>query len=254
MVNPAMTSSVRIPLGRFYMTPPMPCPYLEGRLERKVFTQLRHGEKDSQQIHEALAASGFRRSHNIVYKPLCEGCSACVPVRVHAPAFSPSRSQCRVLRLNDDLAAEAVPVVATSEHFGLFQHYQTTRHGEGDMAIMSFDEYRAMVEESPIETILIEYRGPGDQLVGVSLTDRMGDGLSMVYSFFDPAQRRRSPGTAMILQHITQACAEDLDYVYLGYWIADSPKMTYKSRFQPLEALGPKGWEVMAPGAAQQST
>jgi arginyl-tRNA--protein-N-Asp/Glu arginylyltransferase len=254
MVKLAMASSVRIPLGRFYMTPPMPCPYLEGRVERKVFTQLQSGAKDSQQIHEALAVRGFRRSHNIVYKPLCEGCSACVPVRVHAPTFSPSRSQCRVLRINNDLTAEAVPVVATSEHFGLFQRYQTTRHAEGDMAIMSVDEYRAMVEESPIETILIEYRGGGDQLVGVSLTDRMGDGLSMVYSFFDPAQPRRSPGTAMILQHIAQACAEDLDYLYLGYWISDSPKMAYKSRFQPLEALGPTGWEVMTPGVAQQST
>ncbi len=247
-----MTSTVRIPLGRFYMTPPMPCPYLEGHLERKVFTQLRREDKDSQQILEALAASGFRRSHNIVYKPLCEGCSACVPVRVHAPAFSPSRSQRRVMRINDDLAAEFVPVVATPEHFGLFQRYQTTRHADGDMAIMSFDDYRTMVEDSPVETILIEYRDQVDQLVGVSLTDRMGDGLSMVYSFFDPAQRRRSPGTAMILQHITQARADDLDYVYLGYWIADSPKMAYKRSFQPLEALGPTGWEVMTAGVAQR--
>lgn len=230
------------------MTPPTPCPYLDGRLERKVITHLNQNNQDPVEVHELLSANGFRRSHNFLYKPICDDCNACVPVRVDARTFTLNRSFARVIRINSDLEVTIKAPIATAENFDLFHYYQTLRHQDGDMAIMSFDEYRMMIEESPVETVLVEYRDTKRDLLGISLTDRMNDGLSMVYSFFNPEQKHRSLGTAMILQHIVQAGIDRISYVYLGYWIAQSPKMDYKKKFQPLEALGPKGWQVLRKG------
>ena len=246
-----MTQHAKIPLGRFYKTPPLPCPYLSGRSERKVFTELAASGPGAQAMHEVLAAAGFRRSHSIVYKPHCDGCSACVPVRVRARAFRPNRTMRRVLRHNAGVVARTLPAVARSEHFELFRHYQETRHSDSDMALMDFAEFRAMVEDSPVDTFLMEYRAPGDRLVGVCLTDRLRDGLSMVYSFFDPAAQRASPGTAMILWHVQAAQLLDLDFVYLGYWVSGGQKMAYKIAFRPIEGLGPAGWQLLPPSAGE---
>lgn len=218
----------------------MPCPYLEGRQERLIFARLDGMQPAA--LHNVLAHAGFRRSHNIVYRPDCETCSACVPVRVRARHFRPTRSQRRVIARNRDLTASVVPAKATPLHFRQFARYQASRHADGSMAEMDFDEYVAMVENTPVQTMLIEYRTADGVLCGVGLTDHLKDGLSMVYSFFEPSQHRRSLGTYIILDHIRRAASMGLDYVYLGYWIGDSGKMSYKTRFRPLEMLGRSGW------------
>ena len=224
----------------FYRTPPLPCPYLPGRLERKLFTVLDGAA--ARPLHEQLSQGGFRRSHGIVYRPMCEDCAACRAVRVHASDFRPGRSMRRVLARNASIEAREVTPVASAEQYRLFRAYQCERHPGGGMADMDFGEYRAMVEETPVETFLVEFRGVDGTLFGVSLGDRLSNGLSLVYSFYAPASGA-SPGSFMILWHIQRAQALGLDYVYLGYWIAGSPKMAYKARFQPLEMWTERGWE-----------
>ncbi len=235
-----------IPLKRphfFFTTAPLPCPYLPGRLERKIVTEL--NGPDAEVLHEALSRAGFRRSHSIAYTPACPGCSACIPVRIVAESFRPDRTMRRVDRVNADLVASRVPARATAEHYRLFARYQESRHSGGDMAMMGFYDYRSMVEDSPIDTFIIEFRGPDGALLGACLTDRMCDGLSAVYSFFDPDLPQRSLGTYMVVWLVEEAVRQALPYVYLGYWIAESRKMAYKSRFRPLEAFGPNGWRPM---------
>jgi len=234
-----------IPLKRphfFFTTAPLPCPYLAGRLERKIVTEL--NGPDAEVLHEALSRAGFRRSHSIAYTPACPGCSACIPVRILVDNFQPDRGMRRIAKANGDLVARTTPASATAEHFRLFSRYQESRHGGGDMALMGFYDYRSMVEDSPIETFVVEFRRPDGGLVAVCLTDRMSDGLSAVYSFFEPDLPRRSLGTQVVLWLIEEAARRKLPYVYLGYWIAESRKMSYKARFQPLEAFGPNGWRA----------
>ncbi len=239
------------PLNRphfFFTTAPMPCPYLEGRLERKVVTDLTGS--DSERLHESLSRAGFRRSHTIAYAPVCPGCSACVPVRIRAGEFQWRRTFRRIRDANLDLTATFVPARATVEQFHLFAQYQQTRHTESDMALMGFFDYRSMVEDSPISTSIVEFRDAQGMLVAGCLLDHLSDGLSAVYSFFDTSQtHRRSMGTFMILWMIEETLRRELDYVYLGYWIASSPKMAYKQRFQPLEEFGPNGWLPQHPPA-----
>jgi leucyl-tRNA---protein transferase len=223
----------------------MQCPYLADQGEQLVFTHLSAEGADS--LHGVLAQAGFRRSHNILYRPDCPTCNACVPVRVSAANFTPSRSQRRVLATNTDAPGAIIEPIATAEQYDLFSRYQTSRHGDGSMAKMDFDDYQAMVEDSPVKTLVIEYRTPDDSLVACALSDRLIDGLSMVYSFFDPEAARRGLGTFMILDHIRRATALGLDHVYLGYWIAEAPKMAYKTNFRPLETLGRNGWTQLAP-------
>ena len=229
------------PFVRFYKTPSMQCPYLAGQSEQLVFTHLKSGE--SGPLHGMLAEAGFRRSHNILYRPDCPTCNACVPVRVFASDFAPSRSQRRVLSTNGDAPGAVLEPNATAEQFDLFVRYQTSRHGDSSMAKMGFNDYQSMVEDSPAKTFVIEYRTPNDTLVACALSDTLNDGLSMVYSFFDPKAGRRSLGTFMILDHIRRATELKFDFVYLGYWIAKAPKMAYKTNFRPLETLGQSGWE-----------
>ena len=231
----------------FFTTAPLPCPYISGRLERKIVTEL--NGLDAESLHEALSRAGFRRSHSIAYTPACPGCAACIPVRINAAAFAPNRTMRRVGRDNADLVARKVPARATAEQYRLFSRYQESRHSGGDMALMGFYDYRSMVEDSPVDTFLIELRRPDGTLTAVCLTDRMSDGLSAVYSFFDPDQADRSLGTYVVLWLIESARALGLPYVYLGYWIAESRKMSYKTRFQPLEAFGPDGWRRLDPPA-----
>ncbi len=237
---------------KFYVTAPAPCPYLDGRTERKVFTELRG--PDASALNEALGRVGFRRSQTVVYRPACEGCTACVSVRVRAPDFVLTRSLARVDRMNRDVIASVVPPKATQEQFDLLSEYLAARHSDGSMADMRREEYDEMVGSSPVSTVLIEYRRALDNtLLAAALTDELSDGLSMVYSFFDPAATKRSLGSYVILDHIRRTQALNQDYVYLGYWVSGSSKMGYKERFRPLERLGPEGWfEFKTPIASKR--
>lgn len=242
-----MTAPFRFP--RFFVTAPGPCPYLPDRLERKVFTELQGGQAG--ELNDALSRIGFRRSQNVAYRPSCQNCQACVSVRVCTDEFRPTASQKRSLRRQSDLIVTAHEPWATQEQFDLLATYLRARHPEGGMADMAEEDYAAMVEHSPVQTCVVEYRergtnGKPGKLIGACLTDRQADGLSMVYSFFeteDPA--RDGMGTYIILDHILRAKAAGLPYVYLGYFVEGSPRMAYKKRFQPLERLGPQGWRRM---------
>jgi arginine-tRNA-protein transferase len=234
----------------FYVTAPQPCPYLPGRLERKLFTHLTHDKPPA--LVDNLLRGGFRRSQNIAYMPYCEGCQACVSVRVLVDAFVPTRSMRRVLDSNRDLVARRLEATPTSEQYALFRAYIDERHSEGGMADMTVLDYAMMVEDSIIDTFMTEYRLKPDPLarnpstrqplVAAALCDRLSDGISMVYSFFEPEASRRGLGTFMILDHIAHARRLGLPYVYLGYWIGGSTKMSYKRRFQPQQRLTANGW------------
>jgi arginine-tRNA-protein transferase len=235
---------------QFYLTAPSPCPYLPGKEERKVFTHL-VGER-APELNDLLTHGGFRRSQSIAYRPACESCRACVSVRVVVDAFRATRSMRRVLDLNADLVGEMRVPVPTSEQYSVFRGYLDSRHRDGGMADMTVLDYAMMVEDSHVKTRMVEYRrrgpdsgitGRGGELLAVALTDVLGDGLSMVYSFFEPAEHARSLGTFMILDHIARARRMGLAYVYLGYWVRGSRKMDYKGRFLPQERLMPDGWE-----------
>ncbi len=227
----------------FFSTAPLPCPYLPERMERRVVTELIG--RDAVELHEQLSLAGFRRSHGIAYVPACTGCDACKAVRVLAKRFRPTRSHRRVWKRNTDITAETRGALATHEQFQLFSAYQRGRHGDGDMSKMDFFDYQGLVEDTSVETQLIEFRDGGGALVGACLTDRMANGLSAVYSFFDPSQEGRSLGTFMILWLIYEAKRSGLDFAYLGFWIPDCGKMAYKIRFQPMEIRTNKGWVAL---------
>lgn len=229
---------------QLFLTAAMPCPYLPGRQERKLFTHLTGRRASS--LHHLLSENGFRRSQNLIYRPACEGCNACQSVRIVAGEFEASARYRRVLRHNDDVVIEVRPTTATSEQYDLFKRYLESRHAGGGMNQMSFVDYEYMVEDTPVQSVLVEYRlrdDPQQRLIAVALTDVMPDGLSMVYSFYDPDLAQRSLGTFLILDHIAQVRSASLRYVYLGYWVKDSPKMAYKAQFRPLEVQkGTLGW------------
>jgi arginine-tRNA-protein transferase len=236
----------------FYTTAPLPCPYLAGRTERKIVTEL--SGSDAEALHDRLSRAGFRRSHNIAYSPVCPGCRACIPIRIVAGAFQPDRTQRRVMRANADVAAIEMPARASAEQFALFQRYQAARHGDGDMAAMGFYDYRAMVEDTPITTGMVEFRDGGGRLLGACLTDWLSDGLSAVYSFFDTEDAKRSLGTYAILWLVSRARSLSLPYVYLGYWVPQSQKMAYKARFRPSETLSGGVWRVLPEDGAAPVT
>ena len=229
--------------GAFYRTRPHACPYLDGQQESRIFTGLTSDGADIQ--YQALTRAGFRRSHRMAYRPACPSCNACVPVRVLAQDFAPSRSQARVIRRNRDLIETECPARATDEQYRMFVRYLDSRHGDGPMARMSQEDFRAMVEETPVDTRMLEYRGRDGTLVAACLCDRLSDGYSAVYSFNDPDLAKRGLGNYVILRLIERARERGYAFVYLGYWIAESRKMTYKDRFRPIEALGPEGWEIL---------
>ena len=245
-----MTEQFGTRFPQFFLTVPAPCPYLPNRLERKVFTQLQGGL--SVPLNDALTHAGFRRSQNIAYKPACEGCNACQSVRVVSDSFEWTPSFKRIKRMNKDITATVIPCVATDEQFGILRSYLDQRHAGGGMSDMTALDYASMVEDTTIKTHVVEYRAgdiedpyaghPDGRLVGVALTDVLGDGLSMVYSFFDPDYDKRSLGNYMVLDHIERSLEEHYSYVYLGYWVPGSPKMDYKARFRPLEMLSGDGW------------
>lgn len=240
----------------FYVTAPQPCPYLAGRLERKLFTHLTPDKPDA--LVDNLLKGGFRRSQNIAYMPYCEGCQACISVRVVVDKFKQSSSMSRIASKNRDLSARRLEATPTSEQYALFRDYIDARHSDGGMVDMTVLDYTMMVEDSVVETTLTEYRQKPSEdalqsdfhdwpLKAVALCDRLSDGISMVYSFFDTDEDRRSLGTYMILEHLAYARTLGLPYVYLGYWIDGSQKMNYKMRFQPQEHLTADGWVELAP-------
>jgi len=234
---------VEIPSRFFFSTPPAPCPYLENRLERKVVTLL--AGEDPDRLHNTLSLAGFRRSQDLAYRPACDGCSACIPIRVRAGEFRPGKSFRRVLRTNADISGRILPSRATAEHYELFHRYLLSRHSDGGMVDMDFGDYRAMVEESPVRSNLAEFRKADGSLFAVCLIDVMEDGFSLVYSFFDPDDADRSPGSFLILWHILEAQRRGLAHVYLGYWIEESRKMAYKKRYSPAEILTRTGWLLL---------
>ena len=236
---------------QFYLTPPAPCPYLRHRQERKVFTHL-IGDQAGQ-LNDVLTNGGFRRSQNIAYRPACETCNACVSVRVLVDEFEMTKSLKRIWAQNTDVRSQWCDARATPEQYSVFRSYIDARHGDGGMADMTVLDFAAMVEDSFVDTRTVEYYLPAeelngersngsDDLVAVALTDTLHDGLSMVYSFFDPGEAHRSLGNYMILDHIEKTRKLGLPYLYLGYWVKDSRKMDYKSRYRPQEHLTADGW------------
>ncbi|SNS48171.1 arginine-tRNA-protein transferase [Sphingomonas laterariae] len=234
-----MSAPFRFP--RFFVTTPSPCPYLPGKTERKVFTEL--SGPHATELNDALGRIGFRRSQNVAYRPSCADCSACVSVRVVATEFKPNASQRKLIRRNADLSVTACKPWTTEEQFDLLRRYLSARHPGGGMAEMDDLDFADMVEQTPVNTYVIEYRDPAGKLVGACLSDYQADGLSMIYSFFDAdLADRPSLGTYIILDHITRAAKSGLPFVYLGYWVKGSARMQYKTRFQPMERLGSGGW------------
>jgi leucyl-tRNA---protein transferase len=244
-----MSAPVRFP--RFFVTNPAPCPYLPGKTERKVFTELNGPHAD--ELNDALGRIGFRRSQNVAYRPSCLDCKACISVRVVTAEFEPNATQRKIIRRNQDLNVTACRSWATAEQYDLLRRYLEQRHPDGGMVNMDEMDYADMVEHSPVYSQIIEYRTPSrnglrGELVGACLTDQQADGLSMIYSFYDAdAAGRPGLGNYIIMDHILRARAAGLPYVYLGYWVQGSPRMNYKIRYRPIERLGPAGWERFNP-------
>lgn len=231
------------PFRQFFATAAVPCPYVPGRAERKLIVEL--GGSDAPALYDELSRAGFRRSHRFAYRPACRSCAACIPVRIAVERFAHSRSTRRVRNANRGLAGRLLVPRATVEQFRLFAAYQRSRHRDSDMATMSFGEYCAMVEDTAVRTAIVEFRDGEAELVAVSLVDRLDDGISAVYSFYDPA-RRGSLGTWGILWLVEECRRQGLPYVYLGYWVGESPKMAYKARFPALERLTDGNWVAFA--------
>jgi arginine-tRNA-protein transferase len=249
----AVSAPFRFP--RFFVTSPNPCPYLPGKFERKVFTEL--NGPHAAELNDALSRIGFRRSQSVAYRPSCPDCNACVSVRVVADEFQPSSSQKRLLKRNRDLEVTACRPWSTDEQFQLLRRYLASRHPGGGMSNMDEMDFADMVEQTPVHTHIIEYREPRQgfapgRLVGACLTDRQADGLSMIYSFYD-AEHADRPGLGnfIIMDHILRARAAGLPYVYLGYWVRGSKRMAYKARFTPVEKLSAEGWVRFEPEAAE---
>jgi len=244
-----VTAQFRFP--RFFVTTPSPCPYLPGKIERKVFTEL--SGPHANELNDALGRIGFRRSQGVAYRPSCADCTACVSVRVVANEFRPNASQRKLLRRHSDLVVTACKPWTTEEQFALLRRYLAARHPGGGMADMDEIDFADMVEQTPVNTYVVEYRersvdGRPGRLVGACLTDHQADGLSMVYSFFEPEDETRPGlGTFIIIDHIMRAAKAGLPYVYLGYWVQGSARMQYKVRFRPIERLGPSGWQRFEP-------
>ncbi len=242
---------------QFYVTAPQPCPYLEGRLERKLFTALQGDH--AQKLNDTLSKQGFRRSQNVLYRPSCAECSACISARIRVADFRPSRTQKRVMRRNALLRRNPTSPWATEDQYTLFRRYLDTRHADGGMADMDIFEFAAMIEETPIRSRVIEYTRPGEgagddrTLSAVCLTDLLDDGLSMVYSFYDPQLMEASLGTYVVLDHIDIAREAGLPYVYLGYWVPGSRKMGYKAKFGALEIYKGGRWQDIGDPAAHKA-
>ena len=229
---------------QFYITAPQKCPYIKGKHERKLFTAL-YG-RNTEQLNDDLSLQGFRRSQKVLYRPLCSNCSACLSIRVAVNKFEPSRSQRRVTSKNQLILRIEKKAEATDEQYEIFKSYLNSRHLNGGMSNMDALEFSSMIEETNVQSKVFEYRTTDkegeDQLLAVCLTDTNRDGLSMVYSFYNPTYQNLSLGKFMILDHIVLAQQLKLDYLYLGYWIRKNNKMGYKADYKPAEVFHKDKW------------
>ena len=245
MSNQRGPDSLTPDLVMFRHSAGMPCPYLEGRTERQLYTELPQQTGAGPEVFERLSLAGFRRSHHIVYRPSCPACSACVPARIPVERFRLTRGWRRILQANADLSARDRGLAVSDEQYRLFRRYVLNRHNDGDMAMMTRRDYTMMVLTSPVDTRIVEFRDATGALVAACLTDVLQEGLSAVYSFFDPDRADRSPGSYVVLWLVEEARRRGLPHVYLGFWIEGSRKMSYKCRFRPLEGFGSDGWTTL---------
>ncbi len=237
-----MTREVQFPT--LYQTAPHPCPYIESNTAVNLILDPHYPVNTS--LYARLLQHGFRRNGSLYYRPFCNECSACISVRLMVSHFRPNRAQRRTLTRNADVTTRVTKARFSQEHFELYLRYQATRHAGDSMDDPDPEKYRRFLVDSEVETSFIEFR-KDDVLLGVSIVDRVDDGLSAIYTFFEPNAPKRSLGTYAILAQVDLARREGLDWVYLGYWIAESPKMAYKSKFRPLQRYNPFSarWEPM---------